>query len=44
MELVKNIKDSCIWDHLASIGQLVAEEAHRPVGTCSLLAGLIDDP
>ena len=33
--------------HLASIGQLVAEEAHRPAvvgaGTCSLPAGLIDD-
>ena len=32
---------------LASIGQLVAEEAHRPAvagaGTCSLSAGLIDD-
>ena len=41
------VKVSCIQDHLASIGQLVAEEAHRPAvvgaGTCSLPAGLIDD-
>ena len=48
MELVQVSQVICIRGHLASIGQLVAEEAQRPavasVGTCSLLAGLINDP